>query len=106
MTPALARRLGKAVALLGSDQDGEVLAAPAPSGARSKAPGWTGTRCRRGFGRGRPAGRARLHLCRDRAPHCAQADGASGTPARRDGSRSGAARTAARAAARGAEGWC
>lgn len=27
MTPALARRLGKALALLGSDQDGEVLAA-------------------------------------------------------------------------------
>lgn len=39
MTPALARRLGKAVALLGSDQDGEVLAAARAIGRTLDAAG-------------------------------------------------------------------
>jgi hypothetical protein len=44
MTPALARRLGKAVALLGSDQDGEVLAAARAIGRTLDAAGmdWHG----------------------------------------------------------------
>src|SRR3954453_7674857 len=44
MTPALARKLGKAVALLGSQQDGEVLAAARAIGRTLESAGmdWNG----------------------------------------------------------------